>query len=194
MRGCCAISSTRCHNFSSANSMLSSNPAGGGVTKARIPDGCGAISATPRMIRRYWPLTPPPCRCCRCTPHRPPGIVTAVSSCDICRRISRVLAASPGGSQSQGAQDRAGEDDPQPAQRSVARHRLGQRLGEFVNQIAQDRSVSSSKKVMITRERVTRRLLVWCATILANISVLANDAARPAVGVVKAQVLANAIA
>jgi hypothetical protein len=47
---------------------------------------------------------------------------------------------------------------------------------------------------MITRERVTRRLLVWYATILANIKVLANDAARPAVGVVKAQVGANATA
>jgi hypothetical protein len=49
-----------------------------------------------------------------------------------------VLGVSPGGWQSQRAQHRAGENSPQPPQRFAARNILGQRFGEFIEQVFHD--------------------------------------------------------
>jgi len=57
-----------------------------------------------------------------------------------------VGASGPGGFQPQGAQYRSGENGPQPPQRFAARHRLGQRLGEFIEQMVHDGSLSLQKK------------------------------------------------
>jgi hypothetical protein len=51
---------------------------------------------------------------------------------------TRVWRRGPGGSQPQRGQHGTGENGPQPAQGFAARHRLGQRFGEFIEKMVHD--------------------------------------------------------
>src|SRR5262249_26276580 len=86
------------------------------VAAARSADAAGVAVARPTNLETL----------------RLPRLIAALAE-----GLARV-APRPGGCHPQGAQDSSGKHGPQPAQRFAARHRLGQPLREFVEQVVHD--------------------------------------------------------